>query len=155
MKIKVVLFFFILCLLFFLFAPVCKPDTDVYSYSVSTIKSDGVLKEPINISADKAILIEKETGIVLYNKNCDKKAGMASTTKIMTCIIALEKMDISSWVTIPKEAVGIEGSSLYLTEGEIFTLYDLLIGLMLESGNDVAVAIALSCSDTVLEFPAL
>ncbi len=152
MKTKVALLFLVLCLLFFLFAPFCTPDIAVCTYSVPTIKSDGVLKEPINISADKAILVEKETGIVLYNKNCDKKAGMASTTKIMTCIIAIEKMDISSLVTIPKEAVGIEGSSLYLTEGEIFTLYDLLVGLMLESGNDVAVAIALYCSDTVLEF---
>ncbi len=155
MKTKVLLFALSLILLIFLFIPLYTPYNKNNAYSIPTIKSKGILKETVNISADKAILIEKETGIILYNKNSDSKAGMASTTKIMTCILAIEQMDIYSLVTIPKDAVGIEGSSLYLREGEIFTLYDLLVGLMLESGNDVAVAIALSCCQTVEEFSCL
>lgn len=77
---------------------------------------------------------------------------MASTTKIMTALLAIERLDPETVVTVPKEAVGIEGSSIYLTEGEQITVSDLLYGLMLESGNDAATALAIAAGGTVEDF---
>lgn len=103
--------------------------------------------EAPQISAGQAILMDGDTGKVLYEKNADERAYPASTTKIMTALLVLETLEqydspIRQKVTIPKEAVGVEGSSLYLKEGEQIRLEDLLYGLMLCSGNDAAVALA-------------
>ena len=70
--------------------------------------------------------------------------SMASTTKIMTAVVAIESGDLEATVTVPKAAVGIEGSSIYLCEGEKLTLEDLLFALMLSSANDAASAIAIA-----------
>ena len=67
---------------------------------------------------------------------------MASTTKIMTALVALEQYDLQETVTVRKEWCGIEGSSIYLRAGEQLTVSDLLYGLLLESGNDAAAALA-------------
>lgn len=97
---------------------------------------------PIN-AARCAIVIDSESGNVLYSKNADEKRGMASTTKIMTALVAIENCDPETEFLMPKEAVGVEGSSVYLKEGEPLTLRELLYCLMLESGNDAAAAIAI------------
>lgn len=94
------------------------------------------------ISAHSAIVMEKETGRILFEKDAYSQKPMASTTKIMTAIVALEKGDLSSKIEISPTASGVEGSSMYLAQGEIMTLEELLYGLMLASGNDAAVAIA-------------
>ena len=87
-------------------------------------------------------VIETNSSRILYNKNENLKLPMASTTKIMTAITAIENCkDISSLVKIPKKAVGVTGTSLYLKENEELSLKDLLYGLMLISGNDASVAI--------------
>ena len=101
-----------------------------------------VCAEKPNINAQSAILIDKHSQRVLFSYNPHIKLPMASTTKIMTALVALEKGDLSSLVTVDQEAVGIEGSSIYLRDGEVLSLEDLLYGLMLRSGNDSAVAIA-------------
>lgn len=114
-----------------------------------------VLFLPCNVqalSADKAILLDANTGRVLFEKNADNKALIASTTKIMTALIVCEQCNVLDRVKIPKEAVGIEGSSMYLREGEILTVQELLYGLMLHSGNDAAVALAIYCGGTVEGF---
>ena len=80
---------------------------------------------------------------VLSGNNLDARLPMASTTKIVTAIVTLENACLDEVVTIPKEAVGVEGSSVYLREGEKFTVNELLHALMLQSGNDAAVALAL------------
>jgi len=80
---------------------------------------------------------------------------MASTTKIMTAIVALEYGNLDDIVTIPPEASGIEGSSIWLSIGEEQRLEDLLYGLMLRSGNDAAMAIALHISGSVEDFSLL
>lgn len=80
---------------------------------------------------------------------------MASTTKIMTALLAIELLEPEAVVTVPKEAVGIEGSSIYLIEGEQITVSDLLYGLMLESGNDAATALAIAAGGTVEHFVAM
>ena len=100
------------------------------------------------ISAAQAILTD-ENGKVLYEKNSSQKAYPASTTKILTCITAL---DIDQTVTIPKEAAGVEGSSVYLKAGERITFKDLLYSAMLRSGNDAATAIAVIAGGNESEF---
>ena len=107
------------------------------------------------ISAEKAILIDAATGRVLYEKQADTQSLIASTTKIMTALIVCEQCNVLDRMRIPKEAVGIEGSSMYLQEGEVLTLQDLLYGLMLRSGNDAAVALAIYCGGTVEGFAEL
>ena len=90
------------------------------------------------------IVVEAESGRVLHAYNKDMPLEMASTTKIVTAIVAIENASLTNEVTITKEMAGIEGSSIYLKEGEVWTLEELLYGLMLQSGNDAATAIAIS-----------
>ena len=117
-----------------------------------------VLFSPVKVSAvsaEKAFVIDGQTGRVIYEKNPDKQSLIASTTKIMTALVVCEQCNVLDRVKIPKEAVGIEGSSMYLQEGEILTVQELLYGLMLHSGNDAAVALAIYCGGTVEGFAEL
>lgn len=104
------------------------------------------------IIAECAILAEVTSGRVLFSQNADVKRYPASTTKIMTAIVILENCDISDIVTVPKEAQGVEGSSIYLEAGEKLTVLQLLYGLMLRSGNDAATALAIHCAGSVHNF---
>ncbi len=103
-------------------------------------------------AAKSAIVIDAKSKSVLFESNADEKRGMASTTKIMTALVVIENSDPEYEFTIPKEAVGIEGSSVYLKEGEKLTVRELLYCLMLESGNDAAVALAICCGESVEGF---
>lgn len=107
------------------------------------------------ISAQKAILMDATTGQVLFEKDADSRSLVASTTKIMTGLIICEQCNVLDRMRIPKEAVGVEGSSMYLKEGEVLSLQELLYGLMLSSGNDAAVALAIYCGGTVEGFAEL
>lgn len=107
------------------------------------------------VSAERAIVVDGQTGRVLFEKNADEQSLIASTTKIMTALVICEQCNVLDRMEIPKEAVGIEGSSMYLKEGEILTLQELLYGLMLQSGNDAAVALAIYCGGTVEDFAQL
>ncbi|MBQ7769172.1 MAG: D-alanyl-D-alanine carboxypeptidase [Oscillospiraceae bacterium] len=107
------------------------------------------------VSAESAILLDAQTGRVLYEKQADKQSLIASTTKIMTALVVCEQTNVLDRVRIPPEAVGIEGSSMYLKAGEIMTVQELLYGLMLHSGNDAAVALAIYCGGTVEGFAEL
>lgn len=104
-------------------------------------------------SAKGMILVEKTTGRVLAEKNADEQLSIASTTKIVTALTVLENCsDIKKVVTIDKKCVGIEGTSIYLREGEKLSVEDLLYGLMLRSGNDAAVALAYAVGGSVEKF---
>jgi len=107
------------------------------------------------LSARRAYVLDAVSGRALYEKNADERSLIASTTKIMTALIICEQCNVLDRMRIPKEAVGIEGSSMYLQEGEILTLPELLYGLMLSSGNDAAVALAIYCGGTVEGFAEL
>lgn len=96
----------------------------------------------IDVSAKSAILIEQDSGRILYEKDAYTKRKIASITKIMTAIIAIESGKLKEKVKIKKNHTNIEGSSIYLEKGETITIEDLVYGLMLRSGNDAAVAIA-------------
>lgn len=114
------------------------------------------LSNPVSaLSAQKAIVLDGQTGRVLFEKNADDQSLIASTTKIMTALLVCEHCNVLDRMAIPKEAVGIEGSSMYLKEGEILTLQELLYGLMLQSGNDAATALAIYCGGTVEGFAEL
>lgn len=96
----------------------------------------------VGTSATAAILMDAESGRVLYEQNADREMLIASTTKIMTALVALQEGTLSEKVKVSRAAAYTEGSSMYLKEGEELTLETLLYGLMLCSGNDAAVAIA-------------
>ena len=107
------------------------------------------------VSARKACVLDAVSGRVLYEKDPDSQSLIASTTKIMTALLVCEQCNVLDRMRIPKEAVGIEGSSMYLQEGEVLTIQELLYGLMLRSGNDAAVALAIYCGGTVEGFAEL
>ena len=106
----------------------------------------------ISVSAECACVIDMSTGRVIYEKNMNKQHTMASTTKIMTALVALENSNLEDIVTVSKNATGKEGTSLYLKAGQKVSMEDLLYGLMLQSGNDAAVAIAEGVSGSVEKF---
>ncbi len=96
----------------------------------------------LSVSAESAILIEAESKKILFEKNAHEKRGIASTTKIMTALVALENSDLDEIVQATTKTVGVEGSSIYLHAGEELSMEDLLYALLLESANDAAATIA-------------
>lgn len=104
------------------------------------LKKNGHLSMPL--SADCAILVDAATGEVIYSKNPDMRHGNGSTTKIMTCILALEKCKMWEKVTASANAAAQVPTKLYLNAGETFRMKDMLYSLMVPSHNDTAVAIA-------------
>ena len=120
---------------------------------LSILWSGSALAAAPDNSAVSAILIDADSGRVLYEKNVNEKRLIASITKLMTALVAVESHpDLTEKVTIKKEWTGAEGSSLYLREGEVLSLETLLYGLLLQSGNDAAVAIAGYCAQDVETF---
>ncbi len=95
-------------------------------------------------SGSSFVLIDADSGIVLEGDNKDMRLEEASTTKVMTALVALQKLDMDEIVQVGKDSVGIEGSSVYLKEGEKISVRTLLYGLMLRSGNDAAHALAVA-----------
>lgn len=108
--------------------------------------------EPLSVSAKSAILIDIDEKRILYQKNAKERMAMASTTKIVTALVACELLRCDEVVCIPREAVGIEGSSVYLQEGELLSVEALLYALLLESANDAAVALAICASGSIEAF---
>lgn len=106
-------------------------------------------------SASATIVMEAESKLIVGGSNYGTKLPMASTTKVLTAYIACISGRLDEIISISKLAVGIEGSSIYLREGERITLRDLVYGLMLRSGNDSAVAIAIAISGSIDEFATL
>ena len=103
-------------------------------------------------SAKAACVMEMETGRVLFEYNARARLPMASTTKVMTALLAIENGDLSAPVACSANAFGVPGTSIYLAEGETLTLEQMLYGLMLASGNDAAVAIAEHIGGSVPQF---
>ncbi len=97
-------------------------------------------------------MTELSTGTVIHSVNASAKLPMASTTKIMTALIIIEDCDPDEIITVPDEAVGVEGSSMYLKHGEQISVRDLVYGLMLRSGNDSAAALAIHHSGNTENF---
>lgn len=139
--------------------PVFKPErlqsTEVYAEGTLSVGkhlpiafgSDG-----FSVNAGSAVLMDADSGSILFAQNADQRRGMASTTKIMTALVILETLSPDKVVEITPDMTGVEGSSLYLKAGEKLTVEQLLYGLMLESGNDAAVALAIVCDGSIEAF---
>lgn len=112
----------------------------LFVFSSAMAKAEGDLN---GVAAQSAVLLEMNTGKILCEKNANARLPMASTTKIMTAILAIEYCALDEIVEVTREAYGTEGSSMYLELGEKLEMEDLLYGLMLSSGNDAAMAIAI------------
>ncbi len=145
-------------LIIYIISPICIADDFSYNDEYETLNISEVnttsLEEPI-VNSKHAIVIERKTLSVLYEKSGFEETPMASTTKIMTCILALEKCDLSKIVTVSKAASSVHGSTLGLKENMQISVNDLLYGLMLRSGNDCAIAIAEEISDSLENFAVL
>lgn len=112
----------------------------------------GLSAEPSTINAKGAVLVEEESMRILWERDSDVPLPMASTTKIMTCIVALEGGSMEDVVTVSKRAAAAPKVKMYLQPGEQQTLGDLLHALMLQSSNDAAIAIAEHIGGSVEEF---
>ena len=102
---------------------------------------------PINVFANNpgsVIIMDVDSGRILYRSNIDEKHLIASTTKIMTCIIVLENSDIEKKITVGDEVLSSYGTNIYIEKGEKIKIIDLLYGLMLRSGNDAAITLAVN-----------
>lgn len=111
--------------------------------------------EPFTVGAKGAVLIDGASGRVLFGQNENAQYPMASTTKVMTTLLALEHASLDEQVTAGKNAHGVTGTSLYLSEGETLSMEHMLYGLMLRSGNDAAVAVAEHIAGSVPKFAEL
>lgn len=124
-----------------------------------TPKVEGLVLSPDdalpNVTARSAVVMEARTGRVLYERNMDNRQFPASTTKIMTLIVALERGNLDDVVTVGTHAAGTEGSTLWLEAGDQITLRELLYGMMMHSGNDATVAIAEHIAGSVDAFARL
>lgn len=110
------------------------------------------LSKPPMVDAGAAIVIDAKSGRILYEKNAFSRRAMASTTKIMTAIVAIENGRLEDEVTVSKRAASVGGSNVGLRAGQVLSLKELLYGLMLSSGNDAAIAIAEHIGGSVEDF---
>ena len=108
--------------------------------------------EEISTSAKACVIIDQRSGRILLEHNANAPLPMASTTKVMTALMAIERGNLDDPVTASRNAFGVPGTSIYLSQGETLTLEQMLYGLMLASGNDAAVAIAEHIGGTVEDF---
>lgn len=106
----------------------------------------------VDTSAKACVIIDRATGRILLEHNASAALPMASTTKVMTALLAIEHGDLTAPVTCSRNAFGVPGTSIYLSQGETLTLEQMLYGLMLASGNDAAVAIAEHIGGSVEDF---
>jgi len=108
-----------------------------------------------SVSADSVVLMDATTGKILYEKNKNTAYPPASTTKIMTSLLVLENGNLDDMVTVSKNAENADGSKIYIFEGEIISVKELLYGLILASANDCAIALAEHISGSTEEFAKL
>lgn len=136
-----------------LFQPVLADD-ELETKILQPVISDKVVKDakPPVINALAAVVLETSSGRVLYSKNATAKRSIASTTKIMTAIVALENGKLEDVVTISRKAAGIGGSVIGLQEGQEYTLKELLYAMLMNSANDAAIAVAEHIGGTVENF---
>ena len=127
--------------------------------SVAAYFCTGAIIAPVRVRAENYVgakaecVMELSSRRVLYESRGDLRLPMASTTKILTATTVLERCgNLQESVEIPAQAAGVEGSSVYLKAGDCYSVEELLYGLMLRSGNDCAVALALHCSGSIRNF---
>ena len=122
----------------------------VYASATSKSTKSNIFTK--NISAKAATLYEPTSKKIIYSKNGEERLPMASTTKIMTAMVVVDNCNTKETVIIGPESVGVEGSSAYLSEGDEYTVLELLYALMLQSANDAATALAYFVAGGISEF---
>ena len=127
----------------------------VFMVAAGTLMPSVCAGQQLSPNSKAAVLIDVASGRILYQKNMKQQLPMASTTKIMTAITAIEEGNLQDMVTASLRAQNTGGSSIYLQAGERLTMEELLYGLMLQSGNDAAVAIAEHIAGSCEEFASL
>lgn len=121
----------------------------------TTINVEADTIAPPEINAEGCALIDVSTGKVLYEKNIEKVFEPASTTKVLTALIVLENSNLNDEVIIQEDFTKIDGTAIGLLKGDVLTVHELLLGLLLESGNDCANALAIHISGSIEEFSKL
>ena len=144
-----------LILILTIIAPTYIVSGNVIQYEEQQVVNESIDQPDLNLHARSAVLIDADSGRVLYSKDGDTQMAMASTTKIMTCIVALENGNWDDIVTVSANASSQPKVKLYMSENEQYYLGDLLYSLMLESHNDTAVAIAEHIGGSVERFTKL
>jgi len=129
-----------------------KRSIIVFATVLYLISALPIFASAVDVSARSAVLIEAGTEDIIYEKNANERMSMASTTKIMTALVALEHGQLDKKIKVSDKACGIEGSSIYLKPGEVLTLEDLLYAVMLESANDAAAAVAYEIAGDIDSF---
>ncbi len=134
-----------------------KKILSLFTIFILTISCSGfsVAGESVTDSAKAAILIDADSGRVLYKHNAKMKLPMASTTKIMTTLLTIENSNLDEQFKVDESAIKVEGSSMGLKSGDIVTMRDLCFGMMLPSGNDAANATAVRIAGSVEKFVAM
>jgi D-alanyl-D-alanine carboxypeptidase (penicillin-binding protein 5/6) len=133
------------------FAPSAAASTQLQNLTIAPVFPDGEPDPPV-ITATAAILIDMDSGQILYSRNANARLPMASTTKIMTATLALESLALDTKVTVSAGAVGTAGSKAALVKGEVLTVEQLLNALLVVSGNDAAIALAQAAAGSVQAF---
>lgn len=127
----------------------------IFSFLLAALTVLAQADEHINTSARASVLYNPDTQSFLYKNNESERLPMASTTKIMTALLSLEMLSPDDQVKIDKGAVGIEGSSIYLSEGDVIRAEDLIYSVLLQSANDAAAALAIHIAGSVEDFAEL
>ena len=131
--------------------PTPNPHTEYYAQAADTDSIEGWPTGP-QIEAQSAVLMDLNSEAILYSKNADTQLYPASITKLLTCLLGCENLDTSAQITLSQQAAyGIEAgsSTIYGDAGEVFTVEQALMGLMLESANEMALAIGEEVSGSV------
>lgn len=150
-KFLVSIFIFLICTFTYSFADDYNEE-DIDINELKLLETVAPVNSEVKINSRAAIVFDRNSQMVLYEKNADSIRPMASTTKIMSAIIVLQNSDLSKVVTISKKAASTGGSVIGLKTGDKITIHDLLCGLLIRSGNDAAVALAEEVAGNVEEF---
>ncbi len=131
-----------------------EDNTDIEKIHQEVLETSANIEdiEDLEITSRIALIYDRASGRIIYEKNGNKQTPMASTTKIMTAIVVLENSNLKDVVTINSKTAGTGGSRLGLKKNDRITVNDLLYGLMLRSGNDAAVALAIHIGGSIEEF---
>lgn len=138
-------------------------NADFYNESIinsdkienTTVQNSNDIEQCVVQCSHSGVVIEQTTKRVLIDENMNERCYPASTTKVLTALVVLNNLPLDKVIEVPKCAEGVEGSSLYLKAGQKISVEDLLYGLMMRSGNDAAVTLAVAVSGSVEEFALL
>ena len=151
------LFFIFIFISSYVFADDLSPFGDTFDISeilsnIESIETSSDITQLPTINSRAYVVIDRNSNTILIGKNENQKKKMASTTKIMTALVVIEHCNLSDTVEISKKAANTGGSKLGLKTGDNITVYDLLYGLMMRSGNDAAVALAEHVAGSITDF---